>query len=62
MILGIGSLPEVILGKMQHYQVLSQRQEGTEVRVRFISDRRAGEDWQACRPGLEDVFLHTYQL
>ncbi len=53
---------ERLLEWEEHYQVLSQRQEGTEVRVRFISDRRAGEDWQACRPGLEDVFLHTYQL
>ena len=46
------------------YQVVSQRQEGADVAVRFICER-SGKDsgnWNPCKPGLEDVFLSTYQV
>ena len=73
----------------EQYQVVSQRQEGTDVAVRFISRGGSpgkglggnlgngsgnslggnfGNDaenglgkWRPCKPGLEDVFLYTYQ-
>lgn len=43
------------------YQVVSQRQEGDGVAVRFISQADISENWRPCQPGLEDVFLYTYQ-
>ena len=43
------------------YQVVSQRQEGTHVALRFISEGEISGNWHPCRPGLEDVFLYTYR-
>ena len=45
----------------ERYQVVSQRQEGADVAVRFISHRSGSGNWRVCQPGLEDVFLYTYQ-
>lgn len=43
------------------YRVVSQRQEGADVAVRFICGEHVSQDWHRCRPGLEDVFLYTYR-
>lgn len=43
------------------YQVVSQRQEGADVALRFICEGENSGDWRPCRPGLEDVFLYTYR-
>lgn len=52
-----GSLPEW----ERQYQIVSQRQEGSSVAIRFISPEGAGGEWKSSQPGLEDVFLYTYQ-
>ncbi len=45
----------------ERYRVVSQRQEGENMAVRFISRMERAADWRPCQPGLEDVFLSTYQ-
>lgn len=43
------------------YRVVSQRQEGADVAVRFICMENVLQNWRVCQPGLEDVFLYTYR-
>ena len=43
------------------YQVVSQRQEGADVAIRFIGGENPAENWKLCQPGLEDMFLYTYR-
>lgn len=45
----------------QSYQILSRRQEGHEIVLRFISKMDCQDWWRRCAPGLEDFFLYTYQ-
>jgi len=42
------------------YQLLSEKQEGGLMRVRFISEQ-SNPEWQSVVPNLEDVFLHEFQ-
>lgn len=43
------------------YLIVSQRQERRMTEIRFIAQRRESDEWKACEPGLEDVFLYTYR-
>lgn len=55
-------IPAGALGEWEgKYQVVSQRQEGADVAVRFISQGKISGNWRPCQPGLEDVFLYTYR-
>lgn len=47
----------------QEFLILSQRQEGREAEIRFVCENRIPDEWSVKRskPGLEDVFLYTYQ-
>lgn len=44
----------------QNYQIVSQRSEGADYRIRFIAEHDR-QDFQPCRASLEDVFLYTYR-
>ena len=46
----------------RRYQVISQRQEGASLVIRFVCDENTRQrDWTVCTPGLEDVFLYTFK-
>ncbi len=46
----------------QRFQVISQRQEGASLVIRFVcQDEVRDKNWVVCAPGLEDVFLYTYK-
>ena len=55
LILGIGSLPEVILGKMQHYQVLSPQTVSYRASVRCEGTVYPGEGYDLLSSGLYQV-------
>ena len=44
----------------QQYHVLSEKQEGDMMKVRFISTNHH-PSWVASHPNLEDIFLHVFQ-
>ncbi|MFB1051022.1 ABC transporter ATP-binding protein [Paraliobacillus sp. JSM ZJ581] len=44
-----------------NYQVLSERQDGNYMTIRFIADFHEDEKWRKVTSTLEDVFLHIYE-
>ena len=48
-------------GFEKNYPVVSQRQEGRSIAVRFISREKPEAGWSPCKAGLEDVFLYVYR-
>jgi len=45
----------------QQYLVLSEKQESNQMRIRFVGDDGAKEEWESVNPNLEDVFLVVYE-
>lgn len=46
------------------YQIVSQRQEGSALVIRFVCGETGStipQGWTLCEPGLEDVFLYTFR-
>ena len=49
-------------GFREHYQSLSEKQEGGQMKVRFVSEKgKIDENWNEVVANLEDMFLHVYQ-
>lgn len=45
----------------QQYLVLSEKQELNKMKIRFVGDHGAKEEWESVIPNLEDVFLVVYE-
>lgn len=45
----------------KQYFSLSERQEDAKMKIRFISEEKLDDSWQALNPSIEDVFLYVYK-
>ena len=43
------------------YFSLSEKQEDDKMKIRFISQEKLDDSWQALNPSIEDVFLYVYK-
>ena len=45
----------------KQYFSLSEKQEDDKMKIRFISQEKLDDSWQALNPSIEDVFLYVYK-
>lgn len=45
----------------RQYFSLSEKQEDDKMKIRFISQEKLDDSWQALSPSIEDVFLYVYK-
>ena len=46
--------------RKQHFS-LSEKQENDKMKIRFISEKKLEDSWNALVPSIEDVFLYVYK-
>ena len=45
----------------EQYFSLSEKQEDDKMKIRFISEKKLEDSWEALSPSIEDVFLYVYK-